>query len=86
MMEEKIEQVLEEQVRPFLATHGGGVELVKFEGDKVYLKMFGGCQGCAASQATLREGIETILKEEFEQIKEVVDLTDHESGDNPYFS
>ena len=84
-MEGKIEAVLEEQVRPFLAMHGGGVELVKYEEGKVYLKMFGGCQGCASSSATLKDGIENILKGEFTEISEVVDLTDHASGENPYF-
>ncbi|MCY4644053.1 MAG: NifU family protein [Bacteriovoracales bacterium] len=81
---EKIEQVLEEQVRPYLETHGGGIELVKYEGGKVYIKMFGGCQGCASSSLTLREGIETILKEEFPEIEQLVDLTDHEAGERPY--
>ena len=83
-MKAKIEQVLEEQVRPFLAMHGGGVELIKYAENKVYLKMFGGCQGCAASTATLKEGIETILKGELSEISEVIDLTDHEAGDHPY--
>ena len=85
-MKEKIEHILTEQVRPFLSTHGGDVELVKYEENKVYLKMFGGCQGCASSAATLRDGIETILKGELAEIKEVVDLTDHGAGDDPYFS
>ena len=82
---ENIEQILEEQVRPYLETHGGGIELIKYEDAKVYVKMFGGCQGCASSALTLREGIETILKGEFSQIEELVDLTDHDAGERPYF-
>ncbi len=84
-MKEQIEEILEEQIRPFLAQHGGGVDLVKVEDNKVYLKLFGGCQGCASSQATLKDGIETLLKSELEQITEVIDLTDHSSGENPFF-
>ena len=83
-MEERIEQILEEQVRPFLAMHGGGVELVEYQNNKVYLKMFGGCQGCASSAATLRDGIEAIFKSEINEQTEVVDLTDHQAGENPY--
>ena len=85
-MRKKIEEVLHEQIRPFLATHGGGVELIDYQEGQVYLKMFGGCQGCAASAATLKDGIESILKEEIPEIQGVVDLTEHESGKNPYFT
>lgn len=80
----KIEKILDEQVRPALKAHGGGVELVDVDNDKVFIKLFGGCQGCSASSATVKQGIETLLKKEFPDIQEVVDLTDHDSGDNPY--
>ena len=83
-MEERIEQILAEQVRPFLAMHGGGVDLVEYRDNKVYLKMFGGCQGCASSAATLRDGIEAIFKSEINEQTEVVDLTDHQAGEDPY--
>lgn len=81
---EKIESVLDDQIRPFLQMHDGGVELIEFKERKVYLKLFGGCQGCSSSSATLKDGIETILKGEFEEIEEVVDMTDHSSGDKPF--
>lgn len=81
----QIEKLLDEQIRPALAAHGGDVEVVDFDNDKLYLKLSGGCQGCSASQATLTQGIERIVKEKFPDIKEIIDLTDHSSGENPYF-
>lgn len=80
----QVEVVLDEQIRPFLEQHGGGVEILKFEDKKLYMRMFGGCQGCSSSQATLKGGIETILKGEFDQIEEVIDQTDHSAGENPF--
>lgn len=80
----KIEALLDEQVRPALAAHGGNVEVVDIDNDKVYLRLQGGCQGCSSSSATLKDGIETLIKRNFPEIEEVVDVTDHASGANPY--
>ncbi|MDC1175345.1 NifU family protein [Bacteriovoracaceae bacterium] len=80
----QIEKVLDEQIRPALAAHGGDVELIDYDNDKVFLKLTGGCQGCSSSAATLKDGIERLLKQKFPDIEEVVDMTDHESGENPY--
>jgi Fe-S cluster biogenesis protein NfuA len=81
----QLEKLFDEQVRPALAAHGGGVEIVDYDNDKLYLKLSGGCQGCSSSTATLKEGIERLVKETYPDVKEVIDLTDHSSGDNPYF-
>ncbi len=81
----KIQKLLQEEINPAIADHGGFVELLNYKDDIVYLKMGGGCQGCASSQATLRQGIEARLREEVPEIVEVVDQTDHTSGTNPYF-
>ena len=75
---------LDEQVNPQVASHGGRISLLKFEKGTTYLKMEGGCQGCGMAQVTLREGVETALKENFPFIKEVVDATDHSQGLNPF--
>lgn len=80
----QIEKVLDEQIRPALAAHSGNVELVDYDNDKVFLKLTGGCQGCSSSSATLKDGIERLLKQKFPDITEVVDMTDHDSGENPY--
>jgi Fe-S cluster biogenesis protein NfuA len=75
---------LDQQVNPQVASHGGRISLLKFEKGTLYLKMEGGCQGCGMAQVTLREGVETALKENFSFVKEVVDATDHSQGLNPF--
>jgi len=84
-MYRQIDRMLDEQIRPMLASHGGGIELIDVDNNKVFVKLSGGCQGCASSQATLKQGVERMIKEKFPEIEEVVDLTDHSSGDNPYY-
>ena len=83
-MRRKIDTLLEEQVRPGLAAHGGNVEVIDVDNDQVFLKLTGGCHGCSASSATLKQGIEKVIKQNFPEIKDVIDLTDHKSGENPY--
>ena len=83
-MRRKIDSLLEEQVRPGLAAHGGDVEVIDVDNDQVFLKLTGGCHGCSASSATLKQGIEKVIKQNFPEIEEVIDLTDHQSGENPY--
>lgn len=81
----QIEKVMTEQIRPALAAHGGDVEVVDVDNFKLYLRMKGGCQGCSSSSATLRDGITRLVKQHFPDIQEVVDLTDHTAGENPYY-
>lgn len=78
-MRDKIEELLEKEIRPALASHGGGVELVDVDNNKVYVRLQGGCKGCAGARATLKGGIERIIRENFPEITEVVDVTDHQS-------
>ena len=79
-----VEKVFDEQIRPALAQHGGNVEVVDVDNSKLFVRFFGGCQGCSSSKATLRGGIERVIKQNFPEIIEVVDLTDHQSGETPY--
>ena len=81
-----VESLLESHINPALASHGGYARLVKVEDRDVYVEMGGGCQGCAASQATLRFGIESAIRQVAPQVREVVDVTDHAAGENPYYS
>jgi Fe/S biogenesis protein NfuA len=83
-MLKKLELLFDEQVRPALAAHGGNVEIIDLDNDKLFVRLSGGCQGCASSKATLKDGIQTLVKQNFPMISEVVDLTDHLSGENPY--
>lgn len=85
-IESAINELFEMHINPALASHGGYVRLVKVEERDVHLEMGGGCQGCAASQATLRQGIESAIREAVPQVREIVDATDHAAGVNPYYS
>jgi Fe-S cluster biogenesis protein NfuA len=80
----KIEKLFDEQIRPALAQHGGNVEVVDVDNNVLFVKFYGGCQGCSSSKATLKGGIEQIIKQNFPDIVEVVDVTDHAEGSNPY--
>lgn len=82
---ERVQQVLTEEVNPAIAAHGGAAALVSVDDDTAYLQMMGGCQGCGMAAATLRQGIERILKDSIPELVGVVDVTDHASGENPYY-
>lgn len=84
-IEPAIAELLEEHINPALASHGGFVRLVKVEDRDVYLEMGGGCQGCAASQATMRFGVESAIRRVAPQVRSIVDVTDHAAGVNPYY-
>ena len=81
-----VQKVLDAEANPAIARHGGHVGVRDVEGGVVRIEMSGGCQGCAASAATLRDGVERILRRTLPEIREIVDVTDHASGTNPYFS
>jgi Fe/S biogenesis protein NfuA len=86
-MRRKISKVLDAEINPYVASHGGTITLVDYLDGKVYVRMGGGCQGCSQSSVTLRQGVESLLKEEFpETVKEIIDLTEHDAGSNPYYS
>ena len=82
---EKLQQLLDQHINPSLAAHGGYAELVKMEETVAHILMGGGCQGCAMSAATLRQGIEVMIAEAIPEITEIIDVTDHEAGENPFF-
>jgi len=79
--------VLDEMINPSIASHGGRADLVAFdvEAGVAYLRLSGGCQGCAMSRMTLTQGIEVALREEVPSVTRVVDVTDHASGENPFY-
>lgn len=84
-VEERVRQVLEARINPAIAAHGGRAELDRVEGDTAYLRLAGGCQGCAMSRMTLTQGIEVALREAVPEIARVVDVTDHAAGANPFY-
>jgi Fe/S biogenesis protein NfuA len=84
-VEEKITMLLDEEINPSLAMHGGFAQLERVEGDTAYVIMGGGCQGCGLAQLTLTEGIKAQIENRIPEIREVVDVTDHASGTNPFY-
>jgi Fe/S biogenesis protein NfuA len=82
---QRVVSVLEEQVNPSIAAHGGRADLVAVEDASVYLRLSGGCQGCGMAKATLTQGIEVILREAIPELANIVDVTDHADGTNPYY-
>jgi Fe/S biogenesis protein NfuA len=82
---QRVIQVLDQQVNPTIAAHGGRAELVAVEQETAYLRLGGGCQGCAMATVTLSQGIEAAIIQAVPEITSVVDVTDHQSGTNPYF-
>jgi Fe/S biogenesis protein NfuA len=82
---QRVVSVLDEQVNPSIAAHGGRADLVAVEDASVYLRLSGGCQGCGMAKATLSQGIEVILREAIPEIVNIVDVTDHADGANPYY-
>lgn len=85
-VDERVKQLLDEQINPALAMHGGYAELDRVDDEVAYVTMGGGCQGCAVSAMTLREGITRSIKEAVPEVTEVVDITDHALGENPYYT
>ena len=87
MTKNEIEKFIEDEINPALQSHGGFIAVRDFDEDTKNLKiqMGGGCHGCASSRITLRNGVENYLREEFPDIGEIEDVTDHHLGENPYY-
>lgn len=80
----QVQSVLDKDINPMVASHGGKVSLVDLTQDTVYVRLEGGCQGCSSSQATLKQGVEIAIKRALPTIQNVIDVTDHASGHNPF--
>jgi Fe/S biogenesis protein NfuA len=83
-----VKSVLDADVNPSIAAHGGRADLVAMDESRgvAYLALSGGCQGCASSRMTLTQGIEVTLRDQVPALSEIIDVTDHASGENPYYS
>lgn len=86
-LEDRVQYLLDSEINPALAAHGGMVDLVRITEDRVALLRFGGgCTGCAQVDVTLQQGVERNLMERFsEELSGVADATDHSRGENPYY-
>jgi len=86
-LEDRVTWVVESEINPMLASHGGRVALVEItEATEVVLQFGGGCQGCGMADVTLKQGVEKTLRGHFPEITAVLDATDHRSGTNPYYA
>ena len=83
---ERVQELIDSSINPAVAGHGGYIELLDVKESTVYLRMGGGCQGCGAADVTLKAGIERMIFEEVPEVTEVLDVTDHASGTNPYYA
>ncbi len=82
----KVQRVLDTQINPGVAGHGGQVSLLDVKGNAIYIKMGGGCQGCGMASVTLKQGIEKSIRQYVPEVTDIFDTTDHASGQNPYYS
>ena len=81
----RVQRVLDDQINPSVAGHGGHVSLMDVQGTRAFIRLGGGCQGCGQADVTLKQGIETTLRAEVPELTEILDTTDHASGTNPYY-
>ena len=82
----KVQTVLDERVNPGLASHGGFVSLMEVKENTAYVAMGGGCQGCGMASVTLNDGIIVMIQEAVPEIADIVDVTDHAMGKNPFYA
>ena len=82
---DRVQAALRDEINPAVASHGGYIDLVGVERNQVFLRMGGGCQGCGMATATLRQGVERILRRAVPEIGAILDTTDHAAGTNPYY-
>jgi len=82
----KVQRVLDTQINPSVAGHGGHITLLDVKGEDVYIKMGGGCQGCGMASVTLKGGVEKAIRQYVPEVKGIFDTTDHASGKNPFYT
>lgn len=82
----KVQEVIDMEVNPGVAGHGGRITLLEVKGNTVTIQMGGGCQGCSAADLTLKAGIHTSFRKALPAVGAILDETDHEAGLNPYYS
>ena len=83
---DRVRMLLDTEINPAIAAHGGFIQLVDVKDNRAYVAFGGGCHGCGLVDVTLKEGIETRIREAIPEIIEVVDTTDHETGANPFYA
>ena len=82
---EKVQNVIDERVNPGIASHGGFLSLIDVKDNTAYVQFGGGCQGCGMANVTLKGSVEVMIKQAIPEIEQVLDVTDHADGTNPYY-
>ncbi len=80
-----VQDVIDQQINPGVGSHGGQVTLADVKDGTAYMRFGGGCQGCAAVNVTLKQGVETAVRAAVPSVTAIVDVTDHDAGENPYY-
>jgi Fe-S cluster biogenesis protein NfuA len=80
-----VQELLDREVNRFIASHGGKISIIDVRHGKLFIAMSGGCQGCAASSVTLRQGFEVMVRRVAPEIVDIVDTTDHAAGEKPFY-
>jgi len=83
---QKVQNVIDEYINPGVAGHGGWVLLKDVKERSVFVEMGGGCQGCGMAAVTLRQGIERAIMQAAPEVKQIIDITSHEEGEDPYYA
>lgn len=83
---DRVQQVLDTEINPSVASHGGVIRLIDVKDNMVFIQMGGGCQGCGQADVTLKFGIETAIRAAVDGVGDILDVTDHASGRNPYYT
>ncbi len=86
LIRSKVQAVLDREINPAIASHGGVIELLDVKGDVIYIRMGGGCQGCGAADVTLKQGVEQSIRAQVPEVSEILDTTDHAAGTNPFYA
>ena len=83
---DRVNELIKNDINPSIASHGGIITLHNVSDGKAYVTMGGGCQGCSASSVTLKQGVESYLVAKVDEVNEIVDMTNHSEGVNPYYT
>jgi len=82
---EIVRELFEKEINPSVAAHGGHFTLIDIQDNRIFVELGGGCQGCGMAKVTLKQGVETRLREVLPEMEALIDTTDHASGNNPYY-
>jgi Fe-S cluster biogenesis protein NfuA len=82
----RVQSILDQEINPAVAAHGGWVELIDVKRNEVFIRMGGGCVGCGMADVTLKQGVEKSIREAIPEVGAIMDTTDHASGRNPYYA